>query len=204
MDLEHACTTGCVRPMWPKGPPKNWPKEVPQPDPPKPKRKRAQRKSEELDLPPETIDYLRSGDQFDFDPSKVECGPVKLKSLAHLHRDEFTIVTEGTPAHRKDPHRGEEGSYILRVVDLIGECDSYDPDGLLAWFCDYKLFGSYDVDHHQAIIFPTASWADIAADPARYLNAQWNPGGGLRSMFMSRGSIVNSRRIEGWSGSRSE
>ncbi len=80
--------------MWPKGPPKNWPKEVPQPDPPKPKRKRAQRKSEELDLPPETIDYLRSGDQFDFDPSKVECGPVKLKSLAHLHRDEFTIVTE--------------------------------------------------------------------------------------------------------------
>lgn len=164
-------------PMWPKGPPKNWPKELPQPVTPKPKRTRGKPKSSKLDLPLETVEFLKRGSQFEFDSSNTECGPVMLKPFTHLNRDEFTIVTDGTPAKRNDPHRGEEGYYILRVVDLIGECDSYDPDGLLAWFPDYKLFGGYDVDHHQAIIFHQASWKDIAADPAKYLNAQWNPTG---------------------------
>ena len=79
--------------------------------------------------------------------------------------------TEGTPVERKDPHWGEEGYYALRVVDLIGECDAYYPEGLLAWLCDYGAYGSWDADHHTAIAFPKASWSKIVADPAKYLDA---------------------------------
>ena len=168
--------TSVFGPMWPKGPPKTWPKVVPQLDPLKPKRKRDKPKSKLLDLPKDAIDFLRSGDQFEFDSSLAECGPVTLKPFAHLCDDEFTIYTEGTPAERNDPHRGEEGCYVLRVVDLIGECD-YGPDGLLAWFPDYQKFGSYDEDHHRAIVFTHATWAEIVANPAKYLDAQWNASG---------------------------
>lgn len=164
-------------PLWPKGAPKTWPQQTPPLDSLKPKRKRVKVTSKDLGLPPETIDFLRSGGPCEFDSSLAECGPVTLKPLAHLVRDEFAIVTDGTPAHKKDPHRGETGNYVLRVVDLVGECDAYDPDGLLAWMCDYKMFGSYDVDHHRALVFPRASWADIAASPVRYLNAQWSLNG---------------------------
>lgn len=164
-------------PMWSKGPPKNWPKEASRPLTVKPTRKRPKPRTGGLDLPSGMIDFLESGNEFEFDSSKAECGPVRLKPLSHLRQDEFTIRTDGTPAQKNDPHRRDEGYYILRVIDLVGECDAYDPDGLLAWFSDYKMFGGYDVDHHNAIVFAKASWADIVADPAKYLNAQWNPKG---------------------------
>ena len=87
----------------------------------------------------------------------------------------FLANTEDTPLERKDPHRGEAGHYALRVVDLIGESDSYGPEGLLAWFCDYGAFGSWDSDHLTAFAFPKVSWSKIVADPAKYLDAPWHP-----------------------------
>jgi hypothetical protein len=29
---------------------------------------------------------------------------------------------------------------------------------LLAWFCDYEAFGSWDPDHLTAIVFPKVQW----------------------------------------------
>jgi hypothetical protein len=46
---------------------------------------------------------------------------------------------------------------------------------LLAWFCDYEAFGSWDPDHLTAIVFPKVPWSKIVSDPAKYLDAQWHP-----------------------------
>jgi len=162
-------------PMWPNGLPQNWPAAPVAPPAAVAKRPRRKPKVDELGLPAEFIAFLRAGRQLDFDHRQTEVGPVRLKPLTHLRFDEFKVITEGTPLERKDPHRGEAGYYALRVVDLIGESNSYRPTGLLAWFCDYGAFGSWDCDHLTAIAFPKVSWSKIIADPAKYLDAQWHP-----------------------------
>jgi hypothetical protein len=161
-------------PMWPNGLPRNWPMAPVAPPMPVAKRPRRKPKVDELGLPAEFIAFLRAGRQLDFDHRQTEVGPVRLKPLTHLRFEEFAVTTEDTPMERKDPHRGEAGHYALRVVDLIGESDSYGPEGLLAWFCDYGAFGSWDGDHLTAFAFPKVSWSKIVADPAKYLDASWD------------------------------
>jgi hypothetical protein len=161
--------------MWPNGLPRNWPAALVAAPVAALKRTLRKPKVDELGIPAELIDFLRAGRQLDFDHRQTEVGPVRLKPLNHLRIEEFEVTTEGTPLERRDPHRGEPGYYALRVVDLIGESDSYGPEGLLAWFCDYEAFGSWDCDHLNAVAFPKASWSKIVADPAKYLDAQWYP-----------------------------
>jgi hypothetical protein len=160
--------------MWPNGVPPNCPEVVV--TPPGTFRKRTRRKPTvaELGLPADLIAFLREGSQLEYNHHKTAVGLVRLKPLTHLRFDEMPIITEGTPLKRKDPNRGKAGYYRLRVVDLIGECDSYYPDGILSWFCDYSVYGSYDSDHLIAMAFPKASWSKIIANPAKYLNAHWN------------------------------
>jgi hypothetical protein len=162
-------------PMWPDGSPRNWPAATAASPAAVARRPRRRPKVDELGLPAEFIAFLRAGRQLDFDHRHTEVGPVRLKPLAHLRFDVFKVITEGTPLERKDPRRGEPGYYGLRVVDLIGESNSYGPEGLLAWFCDYEAFGAWDGDHLNAIAFPKVSWSKIVADPAKYLDAQWHP-----------------------------
>ena len=161
-------------PMWPDGLPRNWPAVVLTAPVVVAKRRCRHPTIEELGLPADLIAFLQRGRQLEFDHRETQIGLVRLKPLDHLRFDELTVTAEGTPMNRKDPHCGEDGCYILRVVDLIGESDSYSPEGLLAWFCDYRVYGSWDCDHHTAIAFPTASWSDIVADPVKYLDAQWH------------------------------
>ena len=161
-------------PMWPNGLPRNWPTAPVAPPAAAAMRPRRKPNVDELGLPAEFIAFLRAGRQLDFDHRQTEIGPVRLKPLNHLRFEEFAVTTEGTPLERKDPHRGEAGYYALRVVDLIGESDSYGPEGLLAWFCDYGAFGGWDGDHLTAVAFPKVSWSKIAADPAKYLDAPWD------------------------------
>src|SRR5262249_31179877 len=161
-------------PMWPDGLPEKWPALAATSVVKARKRSRRRPSVEELGLPADLLAFLQAERQLEFDPRQTMIGPVKLKPLAHLQFDTLTVTTEGTHLERKDPHRGEEGYYLLRVVDLIGECDAYGPYGLFAWFCDYKAFGTWDADHHIAIVFPKVSWSKIAADPAKYLDAQWD------------------------------
>jgi hypothetical protein len=161
-------------PMWPNGLPRNWPATPVPPSATVARRPRRKPTVDELGLPAEFIAFLQEGRELDFDYSQTEVGLVRLKPLAHLRFDEWPVTTAGTPLERKDPHRGEHGYYMLRVVDLIGESDSYGPKGLLAWFCDYGAFGAWDGDHLIAVAFPKVSWLKIVADPAKYLDAQWD------------------------------
>lgn len=160
-------------PMWPKGVPENWPASA-TPSQVAAPRRRPRPDVSALGLPTELIAFLRSDSQLSFDPRAAECGPVTLKPLDFLRIEELSVTTRGTPLERRDPHRGDNGYYALRVVDLVGGCDAYSPEGPLAWLCDFGMFGSWDSDHHTAIAFPKASWAKIVAAPARFLGAQWD------------------------------
>jgi hypothetical protein len=162
-------------PMWPNGLPRSWPTVAVTKPVTVARRSRPRPPVAELGLPADLIAFLRDGRQLAFDHRVTNIGPISLKQLDHLRFDELPVITEGTPQESKDPHHGENGHYILRVVDLIGESELYSPEGLLAWFPDYRTFGSWDADHLTAISFPRVSWSKIVAAPVKYLDAQWDP-----------------------------
>jgi hypothetical protein len=89
---------------------------------------------------------------------------VKLFAPDELAMRMFTI-------YKKDGlHKDRFGG-----IDLVKECESYDPNGIMVWFSALKVYGQWDGDHHKIIVFPNVSWSNIAANPAPYFNAQWVP-----------------------------
>ena len=123
-------------------------------------------------LPTALCDYLKSGDQLQYDASQCEPGAVRLKTPGDI---EIGNVWVGTDT-KDDPNYGADGYYSIPAVSLLSGCEGYDPDFILLWLPNEQTFGSWDCDHWVLTVFPSASWQDIADDPAPYLNAQWDPG----------------------------
>lgn len=128
---------------------------------------------QDFGLPKETIAYLKAGKQFHYNPSQCEAGSVKLKTYSELETSEIWVNSYQSPIFDDDPHAGEDGYYIVQSVDLVSECEAYGAEGILIWLPDYQMFGQWDCDHWDVVIFPETKWEDIVADPAIYLGAQW-------------------------------
>lgn len=126
-------------------------------------------------LPSDLLQFLRENRRLVYDPSRCECGSVSLVQWGQLTIKEFYVDSEGTPLAVLDPHKGETGYYAVPGLDLIGACKSYDPEGILIWLPDLNLYGTWDSDRWDLLTFPGATWTEIAADPVKYLNAQWFP-----------------------------
>lgn len=122
-------------------------------------------------LPKEAAAFLRAGSQFDYNPAECEAGIVGLKKLNQLKLGEIWIGTD----LEGDPNLHEDGFYSVPAVSLTGKCASYDPEFILLWLPNEKLFGTWDCDHWSLLVFPKASWSDIVASPAPHLNSQWDP-----------------------------
>jgi hypothetical protein len=133
------------------------------------------RDKEELNLPRDLVQFLEDGRQLTYDSSLCECGLVRLLPLNQLVVEEFYVDSEGGVLEAIDPHRGEKGYYRVTAVDLVADCEGYDPKGILIWLPELELFGTWDIDHWDMLVFPGVTWKDIAANPERYLNAQWYP-----------------------------
>ena len=127
------------------------------------------------DLPSDTENFLKRGKQLVYDEPNCEAGKVALKKYDELSLSEIYVDSEQSPIQNEDPHFGEAGYYVVRAVDLVSECLTYGAEGILVWLPDYKLFGTWDCDHWDILVFPEATWADIVANPALYLSAQWKP-----------------------------
>ena len=68
------------------------------------------------------------------------------------------------------------GHYEVAAISLVDDCEhEYNPLGLLVWLPVEACFGSWDPDHWDLLTFPGATWADIVANPARYLDAIDDP-----------------------------
>jgi hypothetical protein len=133
-----------------------------------------------FNLPDDTVEFFRAGRQFEYDYTRIEAGEVKLKRFDELSLGEVWIGTD-IPG---DPHIGEDGYYSIPAVSLTGECKNYDPDFILLWLPQERLFGTWDCDHWVLQVFRGANWPDMVANPAAYLNAQWDVNDALGSPFI--------------------
>ena len=124
--------------------------------------------------PNDVTAYLQAHRSFDYDPSSTECGAVGLVSPEDLTLRDFWVNGEDRD-WTDDPHAADDGCYVVPGIDLVGEIDGFDPDGILLWIPELVGFGSWDCDHWDLIVFGDTSWDEIVADPVRYLDAQWDP-----------------------------
>jgi hypothetical protein len=134
-------------------------------------------------LPHSAVEFLKAGEQFDYDYSNCHPRRVGLKHLDQLALAEVHVCTEDTEGMEDDPHAAEFGYYIVPAVSLSGECTSYNPEFILLWLPDEQMFGAYDDDHSVLTVFPDTTWDDIVADPIPYLDAQWYPERGVGVPF---------------------
>jgi hypothetical protein len=154
--------------LWPEGLPQGWPASN---KPVKP-RKEKPVDLEALGLPSDLVAFLREGKQLKYRAAKTEVGAVKLLPMDHLRLGEFLV--EQLPGDGAKSKKSGGGLYKVRGVDLVGESDGYGPEGLFVWLPDWKCFGSHDEDHAKMVVFPAATWTQIVASPAKFLDAQWN------------------------------
>ncbi len=126
-------------------------------------------------FPKDLVEFLKNGKQLNYDPDECEPGQITLLPFEELSLGEVYIDSEGAPFVDKDPHAEEKGYYSVPAVNLVADCDGYDPKGILIWLPDQRKFGTWDNDHWDVLFFPNVTWSDIVSDPVRYVNAQWEP-----------------------------
>ena len=129
----------------------------------------------DLKLPKELTLFLKSGKQLDYDSIGCEPGLIRLLGHDELKSMLLWVSCETATFSEEDPNHGNGGCYSVPGVNLVAECEGYDPEGILMWLPDTTQFGSFDCDHAILHVFPGATWADIAADPVPYVNCQWAP-----------------------------
>lgn len=132
-------------------------------------------------LPKDLLTFLDQGKELNFDHETTEVGRVTLKQIKDLAETDLYINSGAPPSKNADVDNGKSGYYAIKGVDLIETCDkSYDPHGILTWIPKLEIYATWDSDHYQLIGFPGINWSDITANPAKYLDAQWDPeiGGG--------------------------
>ncbi len=135
----------------------------------------------EMELPDDLIAFLQSKRQWNYNAAESEMGNITLNELSELKVETFHLQTYATPLESEDPHVEDEvgGYYHVPAVSLVKECEFYSPQFLLVWLPQEGLFGNGDEEHGHLLTFPSANWADIVAQPAQYLEAQFMPGNGI-------------------------
>lgn len=121
---------------------------------------------DDLALPADLAAFLDAGRQLEYDPAGCEAGAVTLFPRSALRLRMF------------DAQLPESANGVRPVpgVDLVAGCTGdYAPHGLLVWFPGPRSYGTWDEAHDYVRLFgPAVTWADIAAAPARFLNARWD------------------------------
>lgn len=108
-------------------------------------------------------DFLEAGNQLSYDFSTVEPGEVRLGLLSELALGVIWV----------SPENGD-GYYEIPAVSLTKYCQACDPEFILLWLPNEQVYGAWDCDHWELIVFENVSWEEIVADPALYINAQWD------------------------------
>jgi hypothetical protein len=126
----------------------------------------------DLKLPPDLVTFLGDGKQLAYDRAACVCGRVELYALDALKPETIWVQPAYTEA---DPHEDDQGLYRVEAVDLTKQAEHFPPEFILLWLPGMECFGTWDCAHYRLIVFPNATWAEIAGNPLPYLNAQWDP-----------------------------
>lgn len=124
-------------------------------------------------FPIDLMQFLEQGKQLEYAIEACDAGRVELVSAAGLTLS--TVYFSGVEVSdlEADPNEGLAGHYVGECINLIYDCDNFDPSFLLCWYPSLNLYGSYNEDNETGIVFPNTDWARIVSDPVRYLNASW-------------------------------
>jgi hypothetical protein len=134
----------------------------------------------QLSIPRDLAAFLRANRSFDYDASDCEAGLVTLLPLDALRLHLFPMDCQSTPVADHDPNRRSLGCYLVSAVSLLASAEDYDPDGLLLWLPRERRYGTWDSSHDVISLYPRdTKWADIATDPAKYINACWGNWDGM-------------------------
>jgi hypothetical protein len=129
-----------------------------------------------LHLPADLVEFLAAGKQLVYDPEACEAGAIRLMSLERLTLELFPmyISSEMDELYASDPHKEENGYYLVTGVNLVAACADYDPCGLLMWLPLERRYATWDHEHWYIGVFgPEQTWAEIVKAPAQHINAQW-------------------------------
>jgi len=130
-----------------------------------------------IDLPAEFSAFLKQRKQLRYDADECDCGRIRLLAKSKLRETVLVVEPEQPDDSLLDPHGEDDGAYVIRAINLVGEADGFDPDYILCWLPEQQIFASYDIDHRVLHIFPGTTWTQIADNPVPYLNAQWRDAG---------------------------
>jgi hypothetical protein len=131
-----------------------------------------------MNLPADLVAFLAASKQLEYDPAACIAGTLTLRPLADLFPHRFPVETSGSPLFEQDPHFPTENSYLVLGVNLVKSCTGdYESMGLLLWLPVEGRYGQWDSWHCTIQMFAAGgTWPQIAADPARYINALWRSG----------------------------
>ena len=114
----------------------------------------------DYNLPKDLEIFLRSGKQLDYDAEATETGVVWVNSKV-------------SPLNDEAPHAGEIGYFEVPAISLTNKCENYDPEFILLWLPNEKLYGAWDSNDLYLYVFPGKAWTDIVNEPRTYINAMW-------------------------------
>ncbi len=138
-----------------------------------------------MDLPTDLIDFLRSKKDLEYDLTSVEPGFVGIINFENLHIGNIWIEGETSG----------KSYYEIPAISLTDKCEHYNPEFILLYLPNERVYGTWDSDHWHLYVFPNTSWSDIADSPADFINQQWSPKEKIGHLFDPKGKYP---MINGW------
>jgi hypothetical protein len=121
---------------------------------------------------------IHEGQQISFDRTRnrnMEVDSLEFYAPSELKLRSFTVYTYDYYLNHNEPGEDPDLRYEIEGVSLIQDCNSYDPDGILAYFPAFQEYGCWDCDHLVITMYPKVGWPAIEARLAEYVNAGWYP-----------------------------
>jgi len=138
-----------------------------------------------MNLPEDLTDFLKTKADLIYDHKSVEPDFVGIIDFEKLELGKVWIEGE-TRA---------KSYYEIPAINLTDKCEYYDPNFILLYLPNEKMYGTWDSDHWNLYVFPNTNWIDITKNPTEYINQQWNPKNEIGVLLDPK---TNYKLINGW------
>jgi len=121
-----------------------------------------------VDIPDDLLAFLAdpANRRLEFAPGG-EVEQLELFPPDELSEEAFTFLGPGP--------WGDRQMHEISGIGLTKSCPNYQPEGIMVWFPSLGLYGSWDCDHHEIMVFPGIRWTDVMRRAQAYFNASWYP-----------------------------
>lgn len=120
---------------------------------------------QKMNLPEDLTEFLKSQTELNYDYKSVEPDFIGIINFSKLELGKVWIEGETSG----------KSYYEIPAINLTDQCESFDPEYILLYLPNEKMYGTWDSDHWKLYVFPNKNWTDIVKNPADFINQQWNP-----------------------------